>query len=98
MLTVMVVLFAVCWLPIHMFTIVVDFLPELRSEDHAQADGIVIAVYTTAHWLAMSNSFVNPIIYGFLNDNFRVSVAFYPFLPIFGWTSPTASSLDCACR
>jgi len=79
MLTVMVVLFAVCWLPLHVFTIVVDFLPSLRSEDHAEADGIVIAVYTTVHWLAMSNSFVNPIIYGFLNDNFRVAFIFYPF-------------------
>ena len=37
------------------------------------------AMYYTVHWLAMSNSFVNPIIYGFLNDSFRVSVYWQRF-------------------
>jgi hypothetical protein len=26
------------------------------------------------HWLAMAHSFVNPIIYSFMSQNFRVSV------------------------
>ena len=72
MLAVMVSLFAVCWLPLHAFTVVVDFVPSLRSEDNAAADGSIVAVFTAVHWLAMSNSFVNPIVYGFLNDGFRV--------------------------
>jgi leucokinin receptor len=72
MLSVMVSLFAVCWLPLHVFAVVVDFVPSLRSEDHDTADGSVVAIYTAVHWLAMSNSFANPIVYGFLNDGFRV--------------------------
>jgi leucokinin receptor len=72
MLIVVVTLFAVCWLPLHVFIVVLDFVPQLRSEDQPEASSIVIAIYTTVHWLAMSNSFVNPIVYGFLNDSFRV--------------------------
>jgi len=72
MLIVVVTLFAVCWLPLHVFNITLDFVPHLRSEDQPEASSIVAAIFTTAHWLAMSNSFVNPIIYGFLNDSFRV--------------------------
>jgi len=72
MLIVVVTLFAVCWLPLHLFNILLDFVPQLRNEDQPEASSIVAAFYITAHWLAMSNSFVNPIIYGFLNDSFRV--------------------------
>lgn len=74
MLIVVVTLFAVCWLPLHVFIVVLDFVPQLRSEDQPEASSIVIAVYTTVHWLAMSNSFVNPIVYGFMNDSFRVRI------------------------
>ena len=73
MLMVVVTLFALCWLPLHVFNIILDFVPQLRNEDAPEASSIVVAVYTTAHWLAMSNSFVNPIVYGFLNDSFRVT-------------------------
>jgi len=73
MLIVVVTLFAVCWLPLHVFNIILDFVPQLRNEDQPEASSIVVAIYTTAHWLAMSNSFVNPIVYGFLNDSFRVT-------------------------
>jgi len=73
MLIVVVTLFGVCWLPLHAFIIILDFVPQLRNEDQPEASGFVIAVYTTVHWLAMSNSFVNPIVYGFMNDSFRVS-------------------------
>jgi len=74
MLIVVVTLFAVCWLPLHVFNIILDFIPQLRNEDQPEASSVVVAIFTTTHWLAMSNSFVNPIIYGFLNDSFRVSL------------------------
>jgi len=75
MLMVVVTLFALCWLPLHGFNIILDFVPQLRNEDQPEASRVVVAIYTTVHWLAMSNSFVNPIIYGFLNDSFRVTPA-----------------------
>jgi len=74
MLVIVVTLFAVCWLPLHIFTLVMDFNPQLNSEGQPEPSSAGVAIYTAVHWLAMSNSFVNPIIYGFLNDSFRVSV------------------------
>jgi len=82
MLIVVVTLFAVCWLPLHVFNIILDFVPQLRNEDQPEASSIIVAIYTTTHWLAMSNSFVNPIIYGFLNDSFRVTLTSTPISPL----------------
>ena len=73
MLVVVVVLFAVCWLPLHAFMLVIDFNPELTNYKSTAQKRFFTGVYYCVHWLAMSNSFVNPIIYGFLNDCFRVS-------------------------
>jgi hypothetical protein len=66
-------LFGLCWLPIHVFTLILDFKPEiLRYETVDDAMALMI-FYLSVHWLAMSNSFANPLIYGFTNANFRVS-------------------------
>jgi len=77
MLVVVVVLFAVCWLPLHAFMLVIDFHPELTDYKSTAQKRFCIALYYCVHWLAMSNSFVNPVIYGFLNDCFRVSYRTY---------------------
>jgi len=73
MLVVVVALFAVCWLPLHGFMLVIDFNPHLTDYKTSAQRRFFYALYYCVHWLAMSNSFVNPIIYGFLNDCFRVS-------------------------
>lgn len=36
-----------------------------------------VTVAITAHWFSMSNSFVNPIIYCFMSENFRVKNQIY---------------------
>ena len=72
MLLAVVALFAICWLPLHVFTVVVDFNQELTNYKSKQEKEMLIAIYYVVHWLAMSNSFVNPIIYSFLNNNFKV--------------------------
>ena len=77
MLVFVVALFAICWLPLHVFILVLDFNPQLYPLDQPEARNFFIAIYYTVHWLAMSNSFVNPIIYGFLNDSFRVCHSVY---------------------
>ncbi len=75
MLVVVVVLFGICWLPLHVFFLVMDYNPDVaRLADSPEHENVFIAIYNSIHWLAMSNSFVNPIIYGFLNDNFRVII------------------------
>lgn len=70
MLATIVVLFGICWLPIHIFILVLDFNPSLEKE-YRRA---LTILYIIIHWLAMANSFMNPIIYGFMNDNFRADL------------------------
>lgn len=70
MLILVVTMFGICWLPLHIFNLVVDFNPDLLKKEKET----LLAVYLPSHWLAMANSFANPIIYGFTNDSFRVSI------------------------
>ncbi|XP_066304918.1 neuropeptide FF receptor 2-like isoform X2 [Branchiostoma lanceolatum] len=67
MLLVVVILFAVSWLPLHVVTIVGDF------GDLSTWHGTVLYdyIYPVAHWLAYLNSCMNPIVYGYFNKNFR---------------------------
>jgi len=72
MLVVVVTVFAICWLPLHAFILLIDFRPELTEYETTSQKHFFVVVYSAVHWLAMSNSCVNPIIYGFLHDSFRV--------------------------
>ena len=67
MLATIVLFFGLCWLPLHLFNIV------YIVDQHAFG-GLATAkkIFIGAHWLSMANSFVNPLIYGCMNDNFRV--------------------------
>ncbi|XP_013381106.2 neuropeptide Y receptor type 5-like [Lingula anatina] len=75
MLVAVVVVFALCWLPLHLWALILDAKPDLlllvKTETHER---VYYGVFFTCHWLAMSNSFSNPIIYGFLNENFRADL------------------------
>lgn len=73
MLVIVVTMFGLCWLPLHIFTIVIDFYPSVLNYTSPDEEKLLLGLYLGAHWLAMSNSFTNPIIYGFTNDSFRVS-------------------------
>ncbi|XP_023667470.2 neuropeptide Y receptor Y8a [Paramormyrops kingsleyae] len=65
MLVCIVVAFALCWLPLHVFNTLFDWNDQaLRSCQHD-------AVFSACHLLAMASTCVNPIIYGFLNSNFK---------------------------
>ncbi|XP_038060342.1 QRFP-like peptide receptor [Patiria miniata] len=64
MLIVVVILFAVCWLPFHVVSIVRDFSHLLDSERNRLMLAIV-------QLIGFSNSFNNPIVYAFLNENFK---------------------------
>ena len=72
MLVVVVSLFAICWLPLHAFILLIDFRPDITEYETISEKHFFVVVYSAVHWLAMSNSCVNPIIYGFLHDSFRV--------------------------
>uniref|UniRef100_A0A665VA59 Neuropeptide FF receptor 2 n=1 Tax=Echeneis naucrates TaxID=173247 RepID=A0A665VA59_ECHNA len=67
MLLVVALLFILSWLPLWTLMMLSDYA-SLTEHQHRV---INIYVYPLAHWLAFFNSSVNPIIYGFFNENFR---------------------------
>lgn len=67
MLLVVALLFILSWLPLWTLMMLSDY----ASLTEHQYRVINIYVYPLAHWLAFFNSSVNPIIYGFFNENFR---------------------------
>ena len=75
MLVAIVVLFGVCWLPLHAFNLLWD-LSQQFADFMSSPEGQPIAnsLYLIFHWLAMANSFVNPFIYIFMLTSFRVCI------------------------
>ncbi|XP_015683083.2 neuropeptide FF receptor 2-like [Protobothrops mucrosquamatus] len=67
MLIIVALLFILSWLPLWTLAMLSDY----AELDEAQHKLINIYVYPFAHWLAFFNSSINPIIYGFFNENFR---------------------------
>ncbi|XP_070544379.1 QRFP-like peptide receptor [Ptychodera flava] len=69
MLILVVVLFILCYLPLHIFIFVARLAPYM-FDDNGHQD-LMRKVNSIVLWIAMSNSFMNPVIYSFLNDAFR---------------------------
>ncbi|XP_070552811.1 RYamide receptor-like [Ptychodera flava] len=69
MLIVVVIMFTVCWLPLRVFNVTVTFSPHIFGDENGQYT--LRKVNACVLLLAMSNSFMNPIIYTFFNDRFR---------------------------
>lgn len=67
MLLTVALLFILSWLPLWTLMMLSDYAD--LSPNRLRV--INIYVYPFAHWLAFCNSSVNPIIYGFFNENFR---------------------------
>ncbi|XP_015781301.1 neuropeptide Y receptor type 1-like [Tetranychus urticae] len=57
MLIVVVALFALCWLPLQTYNLLKDTIPEINTFRY------INVIWFCCHWLAMSNSSVNPFIY-----------------------------------
>nr|QHX41564.1 tachykinin-like peptides receptor 99D [Octopus vulgaris] len=65
MMIVVVIIFAVCWLPMHLYFLLVSSFPSINSYQYIQQIFLII------YWMAMSNSMYNPIIYCWMNARFR---------------------------
>ncbi|KAL6110914.1 npy2r [Pungitius sinensis] len=67
MLWTVVAVFAVSWLPLHAFQLAVDAGAAVAYR------GDFKLLFTAFHVVAMCSTFVNPILYGWLNKNFRAA-------------------------
>ncbi|KAG7273725.1 hypothetical protein CRUP_001805, partial [Coryphaenoides rupestris] len=67
MLLVVALLFVVSWLPLWTLMMVSDYA-RLNARQHRLVN---IYAYPLSHWLAFFNSSVNPLVYGFFNENFH---------------------------
>ncbi|MBN3303781.1 neuromedin-K receptor-like [Amia ocellicauda] len=65
MMIIVVVTFAICWLPYHIYFIVTGVNQQLVRWKYIQQ------VYLSVLWLAMSSTMYNPMIYCCLNSRFR---------------------------
>lgn len=76
MLFVVVIMFAVSWLPLQTFSMILFLYPEIREDFEYQswAYNIFICTYFACHWLSMAHSCLNPLIYCFMNDKFRTDL------------------------
>ncbi|KAM6944211.1 neuropeptide FF receptor 1 like 2 [Lycodopsis pacificus] len=67
MLILVALLFMLSWLPLWTLMMMTDY----AGLDREQVDLLTSYIFPFAHWLAFSNSSVNPIIYGYYNENFK---------------------------
>ena len=68
MMITVVVFYALCWLPLHTITIIGDNNPDIYNQKH------VPILWLCFHWLSMSNSCYNPIIYLWMSPKFRAGL------------------------
>ncbi|XP_076981182.1 substance-K receptor isoform X1 [Tamandua tetradactyla] len=76
-----VVTFAVCWLPYHFYFLLGHLQKDIYCHKFIQQ------VYLALFWLAMSSTMYNPIIYCCLNHRFRSG--FWLAFPCCPWVMPT---------
>lgn len=71
MLLVIIVTFSINWLPIHIFHLYLSIL-NYGNYKFVMTKSLMSVIFFVCHWLSMSNSFINPIIYSFMNKRFKV--------------------------
>ncbi|XP_077600770.1 neuropeptide FF receptor 1-like [Stigmatopora nigra] len=67
MLFLVTLLFMLSWLPLWTVMIMADY-GGLKKD---QMDLLISYIFPLTHWLAFANSSINPIIYGYYNENFK---------------------------
>ncbi|XP_067008002.2 neuropeptide F receptor [Anabrus simplex] len=75
-------IYCISWLPLNIFNLVVD----LRNPFGDDIESLIIS-YAICHMMGMSSACSNPLLYGWLNDNFRkefkeILSAMCPCIPV----------------
>ncbi|KZS05899.1 Neuropeptide F receptor [Daphnia magna] len=66
LLVAIAIIFTICWLPMNTFNVVVDTWNVFGDDTET-----MLIVYAVCHMVGMSSACANPLLYGWLNDNFR---------------------------
>merc|ERR1719495_405927 len=61
----MVTIFLICWLPLSIFNLMMG---EIRENTD---DNTFFTMFASCHLFGMASACANPILYGFLNENFK---------------------------
>uniref|UniRef100_A0A1I7U1P4 G_PROTEIN_RECEP_F1_2 domain-containing protein n=1 Tax=Caenorhabditis tropicalis TaxID=1561998 RepID=A0A1I7U1P4_9PELO len=64
-LIIVVACFSLCWFPLETYLLLNELKPEINGWKY------INLVFFFSHWLAMSNSCLNPIIYGLYNTKYN---------------------------
>jgi hypothetical protein len=83
MLVTLVISFAICWLPIQVFNLLFWLFDDLRYLSTPTRYYAYVIGYFTCHWLAMFHCVIDPIIYCFMNRNFKVINTYCSAISIF---------------
>ena len=59
-------IFCICWLPLN----ILNALRDTSTLTDSMSEEVFCGVYAVCHVLGMSSACANPVIYGFLNENF----------------------------
>ncbi|GFO14616.1 orphan G-protein coupled receptor 40 [Plakobranchus ocellatus] len=68
LLIAVVVVFAICWFPLHMYHLLTNFHPDREKFIFNSV------AFFSCHWIAISSTCYNPFVYCWLNENFREEV------------------------
>ena len=73
MLILIVSIFALCWLPLNIYYLIIDF-NFMNLMESTQFKRVKNQIFLICHWFAMSSVCYNPFVYCWLNDEFKNEV------------------------
>ena len=68
LLVAVVIVFAVCWMPLNLYQILTNLYPDAQVFPHRSN------IFFICHWIAISSACINPILYCYINPTFRAEV------------------------